>query len=248
LQKANRELKARTDDLAKANQEFSLAAKTSALGAITAHLIHGLKNPLAGLEDYVTSQSNGGDRSPGDEWHAAMETTRRLRSLVNEVVGILREEQTGGAVFCVTTDELLTQAETKVRPLAAACGVTLTCRSEAGTSLPNRQANLALLILDNLLRNACEATPRGHRVTLVAGCDPGKVWFLVEDEGPGLPEKVNGRLFQPVASARIGGSGIGLVISRHLAQHAGGRLELVRNSVNGCCFRLSIPVEATGSN
>ena len=58
--------------------------------------------------------------SSGDEWRTAMRTTRRIRTLVNDVVSILREEQSGGASYRMTTAELLASAEEKVRPLAAA--------------------------------------------------------------------------------------------------------------------------------
>ena len=76
---------------------------------------------------------------------------------------------------------------------------------------------------------------------MLAARGPTGVNFFVEDEGPGLSDVVTARLFQPVPSGKPGGGGIGLVISRHLAQHAGGQLELVKSDVNGCCFRLSVP-------
>lgn len=242
LRTAHRELQARTEDLARANHEFSLAAKTSALGAITAHLIHGLKNPLAGLEGYVSSQPNATDTAEGGEWHAAMETTQRLRTLVNEVVAILREEQTGGPGYKMTSEEILEQAEAKLRPLAKTHSVNLAFRCEDYAELPSRRANLVLLVLDNLLRNACEATPSGGRVALSAVSDPHNVVFFVEDEGPGLATAVKDRLFEPVTSTKPGGGGIGLVISHHLAQHAGGRLELLRSNDRGCRFRLTVPL------
>ena len=50
----------RRADLARANEELVFAAKTGAVGAISAHLIHGLKNPLSGLEGYVSDRAAGG--------------------------------------------------------------------------------------------------------------------------------------------------------------------------------------------
>jgi len=57
---ANRELRVRGDDLQRANRELVLAAKTSALGAVTAHLMHELKNPIAGLELLMAGQAERG--------------------------------------------------------------------------------------------------------------------------------------------------------------------------------------------
>jgi signal transduction histidine kinase len=244
LRAAHRELQERSEDLARANREFSLAAKTSAVGAITAHLIHGLKNPLAGLEGYVSNQP--GDLSPagGAEWRAALETTQRIRTLVNEVVSILREEQTGGARYRVTTAELLGAAEEKLQPFARSRGVAFSCRADDEAELPGRRAHLVLLVLDNLLRNACEAVPPGGRVVLTATRVGGDAVFTVEDNGPGLAPAVRDQVFQPVTSTKTGGGGIGLVLSHQLAQHAGGLLTLEKSDARGCRFRLAVPVAA----
>lgn len=249
LRAAHRELEARSEDLARANHEFSLAARTSALGAITGHLIHGLRNPLAGLEGYVSSQPNDADGEAGAEWRAAMETTQRIRTLVNEVVGILREEQAGSGSYRVTLAELLAATGERIRPLVSARGVVFTCRlDDAGEGeLPGRRAHLVMLVLDNLLRNACEATPAGGRVTLRVGGDPRQAVFVVEDEGPGLAAAVRGQLFQPVTSTKPGGGGIGLVLSRQLAQHAGGLLDLEKSDAGGCRFRLAVPLETAAA-
>lgn len=241
LASANRRLSERTADLLRANRELNLAAKTSAVGAIAAHLIHGLRNPLAGLESFITGPAVGEEESPrrGVDWQQAVETTARVRSLVNEVVAILREEREGRDAFVLTLREVATQAESKIAPLAAARNLRVVVCSVEDGELSNRRANLVLLVLDNLLRNACEASPEGCTVTLlVAQAPDGRIEFLVQDEGPGLPAAVQQHLFQPVSTGKPGGSGIGLAISRHLARHAGGDLELVNSAESGSTFRL----------
>jgi signal transduction histidine kinase len=243
LDRANRELRARSEDLQRANRELVLAAKTSALGAVTAHLIHALKNPLAGLEVFVAGQAEPGSRAEkGEELAAASELTRRLRSMVNSVVAVLHDEQ-HGAHFELTGDEVAEMALAKVRPAAAARGVKLATGTALAETLPGRRANLAGLVLQNLLQNAVEASPAGGTVRLGGRAAAGSVEFSVEDSGPGLPEAVRARLFQPCTSTKLGGSGIGLALSHQLAQQAGGRIELVRSDVNGTCFRLVLSRE-----
>ena len=68
--------------------------------------------------------------------------------------------------------------------------------------------------------------------------------FLVEDFGRGLPPAVRARIFQPCASTKVGGSGLGLALSHQLAQRAGGRLDVVRSDELGTCFRLVLAAEA----
>jgi signal transduction histidine kinase len=246
LDATNRELRARSEDLQRANRELVLAAKTSALGAVTAHLMHEIKNPLAGLEVIVAGQNDGGSRpeSGGGELIAASELTRRLRTMVNDVAGVLRDEQTG-AEFELTTADVAELVQTKVQSEVDQRGVQLEVMVKTGVTLSGRRANLATLVLRNLLQNAIEATPRGGRVTLIARATAeGATEFLVEDGAGGLPAPVRARLFQPCTSTKVGGSGLGLALSHQLAQHAGGRLELVRSDERGTCFRLVLQPEA----
>lgn len=241
LASANRVLERQTEDLLRANRELALSAKTSALGAVTAHLIHEIKNPLSGLEVFMANQAEPGarDQSTG-ELVAAQELTKRLRTMVNDVVGVLRDEQQG-AHFSLTCAEVAELAMARVRPGANAAGVRLVAEITDGRSLEGRPANLAGLVLRNLLQNAVEASPPAGVVRVMShAAENGAVEFLVEDRGRGLAEAVRARLFQPCASTKPGGSGIGLALSQQLAQQAGGRIELVRSDAEGTCFRLVI--------
>jgi signal transduction histidine kinase len=247
LASVNRELLARGEDLQRANRELVLAAKTSALGAVTAHLMHELKNPIAGLEVLVAGQ--GEATAPawsqaGGELAAASELTRRLRTMVNDVVAVMRDEQSG-VEFELTPSEIVEAVKSKVQADAREHGVTLEFAAPDDPPLGARRANLATLVLRNLLQNAIEATPAGGVVRLTGRAQAGgEVEFVAGDGGPGLPATVRARLFQPCASTKIGGSGLGLALSYQLAQHAGGKLELVRSDERGTSFRLVLSAEA----
>ncbi len=241
LAAANHVLEARTEDLQRANRELGLTAKTSALGAVTAHLIHEIKNPLAGLEIFMASQAEpGGREESGRELVAATELTRRLRTMINDVVGVLRDEQ-HGAHFALTCTELAQVTFERVRPVANLAGVRLVAEMGKEESLPGRRANLIGLVLRNLLQNAVEASPPAGIVRLTGRARQDGRWeFLVEDSGAGLADAVRARLFQPCASTKPGGSGLGLALSQQLAQQAGGRIELVKSDAEGTCFRLML--------
>jgi signal transduction histidine kinase len=244
LDAANRELRARTEDLERANRELVLAAKTSALGAVTAHLMHELKNPLAGLEMIMSGQGDSpAATAPGGELAAASELTRRLRGMVNDVVGVLRDEQTG-AKFELTSVDIVEVAAAKVRTAAEQRGLKLQVVATGDVAFPARRANLATLVLRNLLQNALEASTTGETVRLTARKNGDGAEFLVEDYGRGLPTEVRARIFQPCASTKVGGSGLGLALSYQLAQRAGGRLDIVRSDELGTCFRLVLAAEA----
>jgi signal transduction histidine kinase len=243
LAETNRRLQAQSADLARANEELDFAAKTGALGAISAHLIHGLKNPLAGIEGFVAD--NLDNRSArGEAWRAAMETTQRLRAMVNEVTTVLRDETGGASDYDVPVSEVVGAARIRALPLAEHAGIELAAMADGEVEVPARAANLAGLVLANLLANAIEATPRRGRVRLEGRGAEGGAEFLVSDSGGGLPEEVRAALFRPVRSSKRGGGGVGLAISYRLAKHAGGDLALVRSDARGSVFRLFVPIAA----
>lgn len=230
----------RSADLARANEELDFSAKTAALGAISAHLIHGLKNPLAGLEGYVNAAPDD-DAPDGEARRTAVETARRLRTLVNEVVTVLRDESTGTADYPVPIDELLESVRLRAQAQADRASVSLAFDAEPGVQLSARVANLSGLVLSNLLTNAIEASPPDRVLRVDARREPTSVRIDVTDQGPGLPESVRATLFRPVRSSKSGGSGLGLAISHRLARHAGGELSLVRSDGSGTVFRLNVP-------
>jgi signal transduction histidine kinase len=247
LAAAHTELRNRSDDLERANRELVLAAKTSALGTVAAHLMHELKRPLAGLELFVAGQAEanaGNGAQAGAELAAATELTRRLQTMVNDVVGVLRDEQTGAA-FQMSGAEVAELAVGKVRAEGDRRGVRLIAEGGGEFQLSGRRANLATLVLRNVLQNALEASGQSGEVRVTASAlAGGEVEFVVADRGPGLSDAVRARLFQPCASGKPGGSGLGLALSHHLAQQAGGRLELVRSTPEGTSFRLVLRAEA----
>jgi len=97
-------------------------------------------------------------------------------------------------------------------------------------------------LLINLVRNAVDAAREtGGRVRVLWNRLPGNLQVVVEDEGPGLSNTAN--LFVPFFTTKPGGSGIGLVLSRQIAEAHGGSLTLQnREGARGCQARLLLPL------
>ena len=96
-------------------------------------------------------------------------------------------------------------------------------------------------LLINLVRNAVDATlETGGRVWIDWEAVDGGVQVTVEDEGPGLPDTSN--LFVPFFTTKPSGSGIGLALSRQIAEAHGGTLTLEnRAGARGCRATLRLP-------
>jgi signal transduction histidine kinase len=230
--------------LVRANRELALAAKTSAIGAVASHLIHGLKNPLSGLHRFVRDHAADDGKAQDSDWQLAVASTERMRSLINRVVTLLQEQQSA-VQYELSLAELIDTLANKLQPFALAAGVRFETRSSATAIFANREADLILLILENLIQNALDASGEGKKVSLLAFDEGHQVILEVQDQGPGLPMEVQARLFSPSPSSKPGGSGIGLALSLQLAKHLGADLELRLSSPQGSTFRLTLPRPAS---
>jgi len=96
--------------------------------------------------------------------------------------------------------------------------------------------------LINLVRNALEATAGGQgRVFINWSRETTRLLLNVDDEGPGISEQ--GNLFVPFYSTKPGGSGIGLVLSRQIAEANGGTLTLANRPEGGCRAQMILPLD-----
>jgi signal transduction histidine kinase len=104
-------------------------------------------------------------------------------------------------------------------------------------------------VLVNLMRNARQAIetdparPDGRgSVRVTASADDGDCVIRITDDGPGIPPRVSERLFEAFVTGRAsGGTGLGLTISRELAENGGGTLTLVETGPSGTVFELRLP-------
>lgn len=219
-------------DLAAANRELALHAKTAAIGAITSHLFHRLKNVVSGLHLAIDG--------PGDPLADARTGTQQIARLIQDVINVLRDGEQGIA-YDLTAIEMLELVRTGTQSLADARGIRVDVSADGDVRLPSRYANLMLFVIENLLRNAVEASGPGQRVECRFQVSGGECRFIVSDCGPGIPEGRRAHLFEPGASSKSDGSGIGLSISRQICRHMGGHLRLLRTGPDGTAFELSVP-------
>lgn len=241
VERLNSELARRSQRLLRANEELALAARAAALGAVSAHLMHGLKNPLASLSEFVASRTGPNGAHNDADWQDALTAARRMQSLVEQTLEVLADAR-GQPAYEVTVRELVDEVRRRVELQAAKRAVALRLAVDVEQTLSSREANLISLILVNLLENAIEATPAGRCVSVSAARAGEGVVFRVRDEGPGFPEHLRQQLFLPCKSTREGGSGLGLAISKQIADSLGARLELESSSPEGCVFALELPL------
>jgi signal transduction histidine kinase len=243
LRRSQEALAERTEKLVESNQRLAQACKAAGVGAVTSHLMHALKNPLAGLRDYAREQREEGDG--GEDGRLLTEATDRMQAIIQETLGTLSETEADEATYSFSLTEILELARQRLAPASEKANVKLIIEDIApDIELDNLRANLLLPILLNLGENAIEASTKGV-VTLEAKQEEEHLEFRVRDDGEGVPEQIRERLFRPVQSSKPGGSGVGLAICRELTQRIDAEVSLESSGSEGSCFLVRIEMEKT---
>jgi len=241
---------ARTDELGVAERELAgmqrglraaLTQKTrlAALGTAVTKINHDLRNILSTAQlvsDHVELSDDPKVRRIAPTLMGAID---RAVTLCERTLGFVQE----GADELELTQFTLRDLVDEVAASTAAMGdgeVVLVNQVDAALAL-HADRDQMFRVLFNLIRNAFEAG--AARVTVGGSDIDGHALIDVIDDGPGLPARVRGSLFQPFSgSTRSGGSGLGLSIARDLMRGHGGDIELVSSDQDGTVFRLSLLV------
>jgi PAS domain S-box-containing protein len=97
-------------------------------------------------------------------------------------------------------------------------------------------------VLGNLTINACQAMPEGGKLTISASVQNEFVAIAVKDTGKGIPPENMSKLFEPLFTTKPRGIGLGLAVSKKLAEANDGRIEVKSKAGEGSTFLLFLPV------
>jgi PAS domain S-box-containing protein len=220
-----------------------------------ATLAHELRNPLAALVSQVDLlRLTGGDAAARARSVAVMDRqTRQLTRLVNDLLDISRITQGRLSLQLQpqSVNRLMELAAEACAEAVAAAGHRLRLHALAEDACVLGDEARLVQVFSNLLHNAVKYSPRDSEVTLRARCSEGWVHVEVQDQGIGIAPGMVDAIFDmftqalPAPGRRHDGLGIGLALSRKLAQLHGGRLQAASEGPgHGSCFTVSLPMRS----
>ncbi len=234
------------------SRETSLAraSRVALTGELASTLAHELNQPLTALVGYLRAgeimvgERHGGDprlaptlRKAANEALRASDTLRRLRNFYAgrdpQLEPLLLQPLLAQIIDTLRHSDRVISAEIRVTPI------------DSGMTVYADRVFVGV-ILANLLTNALDATDgRPTRsVEIDATVSGGLVRIVVDDDGGGIPSPVHDELFKAFVTSKPDGMGVGLAVSRSLAEACGGSLTLGVSSLGGACFVLSLPTAA----
>ncbi|HEY1081016.1 MAG TPA: HAMP domain-containing sensor histidine kinase, partial [Prosthecobacter sp.] len=231
-------------------REFRLAQQRV---SFVNQISHELKTPLTNIQLYTEMAASriedGGDSIAQRHLRVVETETARLSRLIQNVLNYARQQRDKLGIQLKPTvlDEVVTRAVGNWRALLESKGF------HVHTSLngpPQMKADADALeqILGNLLSNVDKYAAHGKWVSIRTEAAGSTARVIVEDRGPGIPGGKRRMVFEPFERLRsdlnegVSGTGIGLTISRELADLHGGSLEVCSLYKDGARFILTLPV------
>ena len=221
--------------------------KMNTLGLLAAEIAHEIRNPLTVIRllfDPLDEAFEEGD-SRGEDVRVIKDRLDQLEQIVTRVLDFGRSSQ--AAFEHIGFDQLVDDTHRLLRLKLEQARVEWEYKpAQLGTTLQAHRGQLQQVLL-NLCLNAMEAMPDGGKIeisTEMVGSHPAEQFVVhFRDTGTGIPEEVQGRIFDSFLSRRMEGTGLGLSIIKRILREHRGDVELLSSNPGETIFRFWLPVE-----
>ncbi|MBW2284467.1 MAG: MCP four helix bundle domain-containing protein [Deltaproteobacteria bacterium] len=235
------------EDVDRTRESLLQAEKMALVGKLAAGTAHSIRNPLTSLKMRLFSLSRSLELTPvqKEDFEVISEEIRHIDTIVRNFLEFsrppkLKMHKVSPSDVVDTAIQLL-----KHRLLSYNVDVVLVRpRRLPAVRLDPEQVKETVV---NLVVNACEAMAGGGNITIqeeTGFSEPlGRVALIrLTDDGPGIPETLRDKIFQPFFTTREEGTGLGLSIAKRILEQHGGRLDLISTESGGATFVITLPV------
>ena len=243
-----REVESMSSSIADFQKQLVEKERMAAVGEMTASVAHNIRNPLASIR--ALAQTCQRDPETPEESVPTMktivETVDRADRWLRDLLVALRP---------VRVEATLTEINDRVTAVASACELSASRRGveitldldERVGSIPvdPRRIDQALLVL---VQNAIDASSEGSKVAISTEAvdESEEVLLKISDEGEGMTEEVQKKLFTPYFTTKKSGIGLGLSLTQRIIFGHGGTIDVDSAAGHGCLMTVRLPRRSPG--
>ncbi len=225
-------------------EQISGLKRVSAMGEMASAMAHQIRTPLSSALLYV---ANLGSHKLDEDRRKrfikkTMSSLQHLETLVEEMLLFARGGRLNTRPLGIhnVLDDFVSQQQHAIEQGE----LTLSLHNDIDTGVRVKLGRDAFIsALQNLLNNAKEAAPGMLDMRIEASCDDtGYVHISITDNGPGIPDSIKSRLFEPFVTTRTNGTGLGLAVVHTVIRAHKGKITVADAETGGSCFTISLPV------
>jgi PAS domain S-box-containing protein len=229
--------------------EEAARAASEAKNEFLSRMSHELRTPLNAVLGFgQLLEHHLGDGDQAESVQHVLRAGRHLLGLINEVLDISRIEAGKISISLepVSVATLVDEASLLMKPLADAVGIAVIISGGPSGQYVRADCQRLRQILLNLISNAVKYGRRGGHVWLSWSTNRGQTSIDVRDDGPGISSDLHDRMFKPfdrlgAEASSVEGTGVGLTVSRGLAELMDGTITFDSATGAGSTFTITLP-------
>jgi len=242
------ELREREQSLKSAQLALVQSEKMAAVGTLSAGLAHEVKNPLSAVLGYAQLSKRKLDQPEVVRQH--LDTIESETKRCNEIIGNLMQfsRQEKGEFTDIHLNEVIEKAVGIVDHQLGLKNVHVQTNLANDDPVILGNANQLQQVLMNLAINAQQAMePDGGTVEIESYTDENQVCVSVSDTGPGIPDDIAGKIFEPFYTTKAAGqgTGLGLSVTYGIIRDHKGHIRVERSEAGGARFVIQFPLDMT---
>lgn len=232
----------RTSELQQSQAMLVQHEKQAAFGLLAAGIAHEVGNPLAAISSLVQMLNRRDiDPTTREKLQLVDDQLRRIQRTLRELVDFSRPASK--EVHLVDIHSVIDNALNIAKYYKRKKGKLIVTRYARGLPAMRLVRDQMVQVFLNLILNALDATEEGGQLEIGTSLQSGWVRIDVRDDGPGIPEALRARIFQPYLTTKSTGTGLGLFVCRNILEQTGGRIELSDSSPRGTTFSVYLTCE-----
>jgi signal transduction histidine kinase len=225
-----------------AGRQLEQAQRMEAVGTLASGITHDLNNILTAIRGFaeLATDSLPDEHPARADLDAIVQEQERASATIQQLLAFGRRQEASDER--VELGELARKTARMLQPLVGA-GRELVTRIDPRPCTVAGDRGQLEQVLVNLVVNACDAMPKGGRVTIETEAGPDCVCLSVRDTGSGMDEKTLGRIFEPffTTKPRGKGTGLGLAAAFGIVKGNGGTIDVESAPGGGSLFVVRLP-------
>lgn len=243
VDRMRRELAMQIAAIRKADAEKLASERMAIIGNMASTIIHDFKTPMQVIRSASELLSN--DALPAERQpkytRMIMAELDRMVGMAHDLLSFARGDRRM-ARSTVNVDEFLAAAVAKWQQMGTPRGITVEFTANASVSVAIDRDQV-MRALDNITVNAVEVLSPGGMITVDSSHDHKNVYIRISDTGPGIPEPVRSKLFEPFATfGKEHGTGLGLATAKKTIEDHSGTIQVDSAPGTGASFLIALPL------
>jgi signal transduction histidine kinase len=229
--------------LLKSQRDLLESEQLATIGRMASSISHDLRHSLAAIvansEFLCDSHLTPAQRE--ELYQEVRSGVNLMTDLIDSLLEFARTRESLNPAYANVSETIQRSAQAvRLHPRHHHRSIDILCDDQLSGWFDQRKLERALY---NLLLNACEAAPSlGGTVEVTAADSDGSISIAVADNGPGIAESIQERLFHPFVSyGKENGTGLGLAVVQKIVQDHGGEIVVERTAQGRTIFRITLP-------